>query len=95
MYGKPDATMEEVERAAKSANCHNFIMEKGGYDMKVGEEGKLLSGGQKQRIAIARAIIKDPQFLLLDEATSGIPLSCLMSVIFKQTIASYVHLIPY
>lgn len=72
-YGKPDATMEEVQAAAKSANAHDFIMSfPKGYDNPVGERGALLSGGQKQRIAIARAILKNAPILLLDEATSAL-----------------------
>ena len=72
-YGKPDATMEEIEAAAKAANAHDFIMSfPKGYDNPVGERGVLLSGGQKQRIAIARAILKNAPILLLDEATSAL-----------------------
>ncbi len=72
-YGKPDATMEQIQAAAKAANAHDFIMEfPKGYDNPVGERGALLSGGQKQRIAIARAILKDAPILLLDEATSAL-----------------------
>ncbi|MFA7672649.1 MAG: ABC transporter ATP-binding protein [Clostridia bacterium] len=73
LYGKNDATDEEVQEAAKAANAHDFIIaQPQGYDTAVGERGIRLSGGQRQRIAIARAIIKDPSILLLDEATSSL-----------------------
>lgn len=73
LYGKPDATKEELLQAAKAAHCLDFIEElPQGMDSLVGENGVRLSGGQKQRIAIARAILKNPSILLLDEATSAL-----------------------
>ncbi|HET7541015.1 MAG TPA: ABC transporter ATP-binding protein [Polyangiaceae bacterium] len=72
-YGRPNASDEEVEAAARSAHAHEFIMEQEqGYRTMVGERGVKLSGGQRQRIAIARAILKDAPILLLDEATSAL-----------------------
>jgi len=73
LYGKPGATDEEIEQAAKNANAHDFIMElPNGYDTYVGQRGVKLSGGQKQRISIARVFLKNPAVLILDEATSAL-----------------------
>ena len=73
LYGKPDATEEEMIKAARRANIHDYIMtlEKG-YDTEIGERGVKLSGGQKQRLSIARVFLKDPAILILDEATSAL-----------------------
>ena len=73
LYGRPDATEDEIIRAAKDANAHNFISQfPDGYDTSVGPGGNKLSGGQKQRVAIARAILRNPAVLILDEATSAL-----------------------
>lgn len=78
LYGRPDATEEEVVQAAKKAEAHDFILDlqdpqgRSGYDAHVGERGVKLSGGQRQRITLARVILKDAPILLLDEATSAL-----------------------
>ncbi|RZL03715.1 MAG: ABC transporter ATP-binding protein/permease [Rubrivivax sp.] len=72
-YGRPDATRDEVEAAARSARIHDFIVQvPKGYDTVVGERGLKLSGGEKQRVAIARTLLKDPPILVFDEATSAL-----------------------
>ena len=72
-YSRPDATAEEIERAARVAFAHDFITElPAGYDTMVGERGIFLSGGQRQRLAIARAVLADSSVLILDEATSAL-----------------------
>jgi ABC-type multidrug transport system fused ATPase/permease subunit len=72
-FGMPGATDEEVERAARIANAHDFIMElEKGYHTNIGERGNKLSGGQRQRLSIARAVLKNPPILILDEATSAL-----------------------
>lgn len=97
--GRMDASDEEVQRAAKAAEIHSFIVSlPAGYDTNVGEGGKLLSGGQRQRIVIARALLRDPQILLLDEATSALDAeaeaainSTLAKVSADRTLFSVTH----
>ena len=73
LYGRLDATEEEIIEAAKRANIHDYIMTlENGYDTQIGERGVRLSGGQKQRLSIARVFLKNPPILILDEATSAL-----------------------
>lgn len=75
-FGKPEATLEEIEAAAKAAAAHDFITSfPDGYNTHVGERGQTLSGGQKQRIAIARALLLNPRILILDDSTSNVDLN--------------------
>jgi ATP-binding cassette subfamily B multidrug efflux pump len=72
-FGKPEATLDEIQAAAKAAAAHDFIMSfPDGYSTHVGERGTTLSGGQKQRVAIARALLLDPRILILDDSTSSV-----------------------
>jgi ABC-type multidrug transport system fused ATPase/permease subunit len=76
-YGKPEATREEIEHAAKLAHAHDFITNalSDGYETIVGQSGQKLSGGQRQRVALARAILRKPEILILDESTSQIDMA--------------------
>jgi ABC-type multidrug transport system fused ATPase/permease subunit len=86
-YGKPHATDEEIEIAAREARAHEFILElPDGYETIIGERGSTLSGGQRQRLCLARALIKRPSIMLLDEPTSAIDAES--SALIQQTVNS-------
>jgi subfamily B ATP-binding cassette protein MsbA len=90
-FGSPEATTEQVVQAAKKARAHDFIEQSlsEAYQTVVGRNGCLLSGGQRQRIALARAILRDPEFLILDEATSEIDLQS--ELLIHEEIEEYLH----
>jgi len=103
-YGRPDSSMAEIMKAAKMAECHEFIMQlkdqqgRVGYDSHVGERGVKLSGGQKQRIAIARLALKNAPILILDEATSALDSEVetviqqsLKTLMAKKTVIAIAH----
>jgi len=89
-FGKPDASMEEVEAAAKKACCHDFISAlPDGYDTVIGEGGATISGGEKQRISIARALLKDAPVIILDEATANVDPE--NEALLQEAIAELTH----
>ena len=95
-YGKPEASRNEIFRAAELANAHEFIDKlPQGYDTLVGERGVTLSGGQRQRIAIARAIIRDSPILIMDEPSSGLDAASEKLVFEALDLFSYTHLDVY
>ncbi len=89
-YARPDASRDDIIRAARAANAHHFILRfPDGYDTQVGERGARLSGGERQRISIARAILHDPKILILDEATSSVDTETEQQI--QEAIARLVH----
>jgi ABC-type multidrug transport system fused ATPase/permease subunit len=89
-YARPDATLQEIEAAARRAQAHDFVSElPQGYDTEIGERGLTLSGGQRQRIAIARALLANPRVLILDDATSSVDASTEQSI--KLALAEAMH----
>ena len=90
LFGRPDATEEEVIEAARAANAEAFILDlPGDYDSVIGERGVRLSGGQKQRLSIARAVLKDAPILILDEATSSVDAET--EALIQQAITRLAH----
>jgi ATP-binding cassette subfamily B protein len=88
-YGKPDATQDEIEAAARIAQIHSFIVSlPDGYDTWVGERGMTLSGGQKQRVAIARMLLLDPRILVLDDSTSAVDMET--EYLIQQALANLI-----
>ena len=89
LYGKPDATEEEMREAVRSVNAERIIERLGGYDIQIGEGGNTLSTGEKQLLSFARAILADPAILILDEATSSV--DTVTESLIQQAIEKLMH----